>query len=680
MVIAHGRPAYDAAADTSRDRDRRRRGSSHQHRQRSAPWPCEPSPGDRDGARASTPLTGSVLPTRDAFKVKPPYATELDALEDTYAQALSASVDGLVRTLAGLGRGPAVFVGSGGTMALATLACRLHERCARAPATACTSLELLDLPQLDHRGAMLISSSAKHPDARRALGDFRRGRFAPAVLLTHRRAEKLSSLAGPDTEIVCLPALAQPDGFLATASIVQITVLLLRAYLQGPVLAPRLPLAPQEPPLREEVLVLAPPALMCVAIDLEVRLVESGLACVQVSDHRNFAHGRHTGFARRMDRTSVLVLSDPASAALAEGTAEALPAGADVRRWHAEAPWPQALVELLNRSVRLAGTAGAAAGLDVARPAVPAFGRRLYRLALRGRVPAQAAGGVERKMLALGAGEEREIRAVCFAAAADWAVALAEERFAGVVLDYDGTVCWTSRRFELPDAAMRTVLTRLLERGLTLGIASGRGQSLHRDLRRWLAPTLWPNVILGLYNGAVTSRLDDELGDLRAQSPWSEAVAAAIGALPLPGRLVIEARGAQVSVAIGEGRLHHGRLREMVRQRLAEAQVPAQVLASGHSVDVVPASANKTLIAELVAAHSGGQVLAVGDQGQIEGNDYALLAGGPFTLSVDRCSADPTRCWFAGDGQKVGPELLLAYLGAIRKLRNGFVLRGVAPR
>jgi hydroxymethylpyrimidine pyrophosphatase-like HAD family hydrolase len=612
--------------------------------------------------------------------VKPSYTTELGALDDTYTQALTADVGDLAKSIADLGGGPAVFVGSGGTMALAVLAARLHERCSRAPAKACTSLEMLDLPQLDRRGAMLISSSAKHPDARRALGEFSRGRFAPSVLVTHRPADAVAPLAGPDTEIVRLPALVQPDGFLATASIVQITTLLLRAFLDDPPLAPHLPAVPQEAPLRDEILILSAPALTCVAVDLEVRLVESGLAAVQISDYRNFAHGRHTGFARRMERTTVLVLSDPASAALAEGTAAALPARADVRRWHAEAIWPEAVIELLNRSVHLAGTTGATARLDVARPAVPTFGRRLYRLALGHRVPAQTASGVERKMLAQGAGDDREVREFFTNAAADWTVKLAEQRFAGLVLDYDGTVCWTRRRFELPDAPMRTAISRLLERGLTLGIASGRGQSLHRDLRQWVAPSLWPSVIVGLYNGAVPSRLDEDLGDLRAPSEWSEEVVAALTRVSHPTRLSIEARGAQVSVAIDEGRLHHGRLREIVVERLAEAQVEAQVVASGHSVDILPLGSSKMLIAELVEAHAGGRVLAVGDQGQVGGNDYALLARGHFTLSVDRCSADATRCWFAGDGQKIGPSLLLTHLSAFRKLRDGFVLRGVVPQ
>ena len=65
--------------------------------------------------------------------------------------------------------------------------------------------------------------------------------------------------------------------------------------------------------IREEVLVLHPPTLRSVASDIEVRVMKSGLAAVQVTDYRNFAHGRHTGFARRIDRVTIIALSDMSS-------------------------------------------------------------------------------------------------------------------------------------------------------------------------------------------------------------------------------------------------------------------------------------------------------------------------------------------------------------------------------
>jgi hypothetical protein len=610
--------------------------------------------------------------------VRLPYRIELAALDATYAGALAGDVEPMRRAAQALGRGPAVFVGSGGSMVLALLAARLHERVCRQPARACTSLELLDLPQLARRGAVLFSSSAKHPDAQRVLADFQRGRFGPTALVTHRAAGDVQVLASPDTHVVTLPQPTQRDGFLATGSILQIATVLLRAYLDAPDLPTALPLDDGETDLRDEVLVLSAPSLGCVAADIEVRLVESGLACVQVADFRNFAHGRHTGFARRIERTTVVVLSDADSKPLADATAAALPTSADVHRWHSESAWEAAVLALLARSMRIIGAVGEREGLDVARPAVPGFGRRLYRLPLRRRVPERMAGGVARKLLASGTGDHSDGQATYDAAAAAWTEGLAEQRFSGLILDYDGTVCWTRCRWELPDARVREGLEALLGRGLVVGFASGRGRSLYVDLRRWLPPALWPHVIVGLYNGAVRLRLDDELPDLREPSDWSRAVAEAIGDAPLVWRLKFEERGPQVSVTIHDGVLHEGQLAPMLRDRLDAAGIAAQVVASGHSVDIVEPSSTKTAIADAVEQLAGGAVLAIGDQGQLGGNDHSLLARTEWTLSVDRCSADPGRCWFAGTGDRVGPDLLVSNLKALRKRRDGFAVSGVA--
>ena len=555
-------------------------------------------------------------------------------------------------------------------MALAKLAARLHERVCLQPSRSCTTLELLDLPQIAHRGAMLLSSSAKHPDAQRVLVDFRRGRFSPAIVVTHRLAGDLASACGHDARIVTVPEPTQRDGFLATGSILQIATLLLRAYLGNPALPPRLPPPISEPSPREEVLVLTPPSLSCVAADLEVRLVESGLASVQVADFRDFAHGRHTGFARRLDRTTVIMLSDPESEALAEGTSSALPSRADVRRWRGEGSWEQAVIELLVRSMRAVGETGERVGLDVGRPSVPSFGRRLYRLPLSRRVAERLTGGVDRKLLAAGVGGDAAARALYENAGHAWAARLRTQRFAGLVLDYDGTVCWTHRRFDAPDEQLRDALIRLLENGLVLGFASGRGRSLFDGLREWVPQRVWSQVLVGQYNGAALGRLDEELSDLRSPTPWSRRVTAAITA---PG-LVIEERGVQVSVSSNGSLRHHGLLAASLVASLDGAGVEAQVVSSGHSVDIVAPETSKLAVAETVAHRAGGQVLAVGDQGQVGGNDHALLSASPWTLSVDRCSADTESCWFVGTGSVVGPDLLGRHLSSLVRRKDGFVL------
>jgi hypothetical protein len=612
--------------------------------------------------------------------MKVPYSTELAALPKTYAEAVAEDPGQMKAAIAALGRHPVAYVGSGGTMVLALLAARLHERCCHQPARAMTSLELLDMPPT-RRGAALFTSSAKHPDAKRVLQELRRGRFSPAAVITHRSREDITDLTGPEAEIVELPPLPQADGFLATGSILQIAVMLLRGFLPGVQLPPEIALDLGEVDVREELLVLSPPSLISVAADIEVRLVESGLATVQIADFRNFAHGRHTGFHRRRDRTTVIVLSDSESEQLASATADLLPRDADVRRWHHEGPWPTALLNLLLKSMRLVADIGDAKGADPARPKVPVYGRHLYRLPLAKRVPPQLLAGVDRKLLAMGAGDPADLREFFCDAGERWAASLGEQRFGGLVLDYDGTVCWTKLRRQLPAEPVRTALAQLLSEGIVVGFASGRGKSLHLDLRKWIPTQYWPQVIIGLYNGAVCLGLEEELPDLRPPTQWSREVVMALEALFLRERIEIEERGAQVTVSERDGLFHDGRLAEFLRAELSAADAEAQVVASGHSVDIVAATTAKTAVAEMVRTRVGGsKLLAIGDRGEIGGNDHALLACGQWSLTVDRGSADPTRCWFGGSGDRVGPDLLLQYLRNLKRRRHGFVMKGLQIR
>lgn len=604
--------------------------------------------------------------------MKPPYRHELAALPDAYEAARSRSDEALSRSLAALGSGPAVFIGSGGALAVAHLAAQLHEHNWRQPAQVCTALEALSLPYQPARGALLVTSSAKHPDAELVLEAFRRRLFGVAVVLTHRTAAEIEEKAGYDTMFVELPALPARDGFLATGSIMQMAASLLVAAGVSNLPSHLVVDFEPEPGLRDEVLVLCHPTLRAVASDIEVRLVESGLASVQISDFRNFAHGRHTGFSRRMDRVTVIGLSDRSSESLAVGTLHCLPPSADVRSWHEPRESPASIPQLLARSMSLAAVEGERIGIDVAKPSVPEFGRDLYRLPLRRRVPLSASGGIERKLLEIGGGEGK--RAVCVAAFEAWFQELEKQRFAGVVLDYDGTVCWTNQRFDLPSPSMRDGLLNVLGSGAAVGFASGRGRSLPADLRRWVPQQYWSRILVGLYNGAVLLGLDDDLQDLREPTAWSSQITAALATGLSRSPTTVTERGLQVSVdSAGDSRS----LIATVRRALAEAGLDATVAASAHSVDILPPGTSKVAVVARLASLTGGSVLAVGDQGQSGGNDFELLAASQWTLTVDRCSADLSRCWFVGDGSRVGPDLLAGYLGKLRPLRGGLAIRGL---
>jgi hypothetical protein len=90
-----------------------------------------------------------------------------------------------------------------------------------------------------------------------------------------------------------------------------------------------------------------------------------------------------------------------------------------------------------------------------------------------------------------------------------------------------------------------------------------------------------------------------------------------------------------------------------------------KVVESGHSVDVVPRATSKRAVVDHLGADLG-HVLLIGDQGEVGGNDFELLSYSDLSLSVDRVSADGSRCWNLSDDGTAGPALLARYLRAVQ--------------
>jgi hypothetical protein len=157
-------------------------------------------------------------------------------------------------------------------------------------------------------------------------------------------------------------------------------------------------------------LVLVGPGTQAAGIDLETRLSETGFAAAQLVDYRNFAHGRHYGLARNQDRTTVVAFIAPEYADLANDTLLHLPNEVPVIRIETDQAWPFGVLELLVGSMQLVGQVSDAAGLDPARPCVPAFGRALYRMSSQSKIAGVAPDSIARKLIVLGAPASAAIR------------------------------------------------------------------------------------------------------------------------------------------------------------------------------------------------------------------------------------------------------------------------------
>jgi hypothetical protein len=313
--------------------------------------------------------------------------------------------------------------------------------------------------------------------------------------------------------------------------------------------------------------------------------------------------------------------------------------------------------------MRLVASAAAEIDMDPSRPSVPQFGRNLYHLSAVRRVVPKYVGPVERKLAEAGMSRfDQELSAIYERALARELERLRNARFVGLILDYDGTCCTTEGRFDLPDAEVQEEIIRLLRYGFTLGFASGRGSSLFRDLRKWIPRTYWSEVHLGLYNGGVALALGEDLPDQTIVSPVLHQAMHRLKSGEFGPLLEFEARSCQLGVR-ASGLAINTIVRIATETLVQQPRLPLKVVASAHAVDIVPTNSSKVAVLRRVEEKTdNGQVLTIGDQGQLGGNDFELLAASENSLSVDRCSADPTRCWNLDDRGLRGPRLLSQYL------------------
>lgn len=633
------------------------------------------------------------------------YAQEMSKLRQTLGWASSVDLtflEAAVGTAVGLSLRA---IGSGGSLSAAHALAFLHRRVARQLAIVETPLEAAATPVLAAHSAWLLSAGGGNVDILAAFSALAAREGPQLAVLCGRADSPLGALARQHPFVDFLPY--QPptgrDGFLATNSLLGFVALLTRAYLAAlpdgnddwaSVLAHVVPQAAADGAVAETwqaecralwsrptTIVLHGAAARLGAVDLESKFTEAALGSLQTADWRNFAHGRHHWLAKRGEISGVLALIGGEDATLAERTLALIPAGIPVGRVRLPGPPTAVALGSLIAALRLTGWAGAARGIDPGRPGVPDFGRKLYNLPLpkpkagRSRLGPVDAAAIRRKAgLEFAELEARGELDRWRRALEAFRRRLLETAFAGVVLDYDGTLVDLRHRFSGPEPYVVAELVRLLEGGAWLGVATGRGGSVRRDMQKALRPDLWARVMVGYYNGADIAMLGDDGSPDRdgAVSPPLQAMAEALAAQPeLAASATQEVRPRQITLQARRA-MPELRLWDLAYQViLAEGREDVVVIRSSHSIDIVQRCISKReVVSRLQAACGGGDFLAIGDRGRWPGNDYDLLRS-PFALSVDEVSVDPHTAWHLGSVGQRGVEVTVGYLRALQATPNG---------
>jgi HAD superfamily hydrolase (TIGR01484 family) len=631
------------------------------------------------------------------------YEVELSKLRETYDHALRADIRHIRSAIAGACDASIIGVGSGGSFTAASVLCNLHETYTGRVSRPSTPLEIICNPTLAAASPVfLISAEGNNPDIIEALQRARIHSARPIHVITNRGDSPLiacvNRLANINTHVF---ELGEKDGYLATNSLLLDCVLIARAYSELdndtaaiPPTLDTLNLAGDTVPnwlsrstsfaeaavQRRGVIVAFSPLLRPVAADLESKLSESALLYCQLADLRSFAHGRHLWLADRPEDCAILAMIEPSLEALWTATRALIPAEVPTLTMSFLGAKPQDLLAGLVAQMHFVSAIGALRGKDPGRPHVPQFGRDLHYMRIPELIPAPPDpidGGETSKYDVLGARwPSLQHRGSMRRALQSFQSDLEGQTFRALVFDYDGTLSVSRREDGSPPAAIIDHLKGLVDHGVRVGIASGRGNSIQEELQRSLPESYWSKIYVGLYNAGHISSISVAPEKSRPTNEFLSHVTRIVQglkALGVPITTIRTNHPYQVSVRFHEGANIEGNW-FVIADALRQAGLDlSRVVKSKHSVDILSPQANKSrLVAYLIQEFKIDpyQILTVGDQGAWPGNDSSLLEH-RYSLSVDAPSRRLDRGWKLAPTHKRDVDATLWYLNRIRHVGDG---------
>lgn len=424
-----------------------------------------------------------------------------------------------------------------------------------------------------------------------------------------------------------------------------------------------------------------------IAYDIESKFTEAALGSVLLSDYRNFGHGRHHWFAKRGHNSVIVALITPEERKIAEKTLNLIPDYIPRLLITSDREGINSSLELLVKTYHLVNAVGEVFKIDPGRPGVPEFGSKLYHLKYSSfykqfsniKLSPIEENAILKKTNKSSINQLKENELIFWREKySSFVLKLGKIRFSSIVFDYDGTLCSYDGRYEgCLHEKVAAHLIKLLKSGITIGIATGRGQSVRKDLRNSKIPKIyWKNIIIGYYNGADIGALnDDNCPDIDAKpNKKLSSIEKVLKNLNLPYvELEIKLRPHQLTIETSNVS-DWNMIKKMVQNIvMTYSDGELQLLESSHSIDVVVRNKASKLnvINKCIELTGSENCLAIGDKGQWPGNDYELLST-LYSLSVDDVSAHPDSCWNISSIGLKSIQATMSYLDRIIVNKNYF--------
>ena len=617
-----------------------------------------------------------------------PFKEELKKLSETIRWAEQQDVTRLAQFLFAENKQiPLVCIGSGGSLSACHYAVQLYQQRNGVLAQAMTPLLLMYAGYNIIRSSKLLflSASGKNKDILSAIKYGVKYNETGMMSLTLRKNNPTEELLEqyPKVQRWCENIPSEKDGFLATNSLLATFTLLCKAACASKYQDSRFKLNDLQPEtfnlnlsVIQNFIVMYGATGEPVAWDIESKLTEAALGSALLSDYRNFGHGRHHWFDKRGENSCIIALVTPVERELAYKTIGCLPKSVPVIYIETELDGPQASIDMLLKAFRFVNDLGEARGIDPGKPGVPGYGRLLYNLnyykLTNCILPAEKALDVA-VLRKLGiAGRENVPLWVYYSESCQRFVRqLNRGRFTTVAFDYDGTLSASDRKSRFTNGLcdeIRDALMPLLENGVQIVVATGRGKSVGESFQESIDQKYWLQIKVGYYNGACLLTLgdEDELKKWKKQHFDSELKELEEELkLRLPAECVgykFEERSLQLSIegemTQAESQLVYDTCREIIWDKQMKG---IRVWRSSHSMDIVVYRE----VSKLRVIEDPEHTLCIGDYGTVEGNDYEMLTS-KYSLSVDRVSKNTESCWNIAPSGMKGLDATLYYISRMK--------------
>ena len=614
-----------------------------------------------------------------------PFKGELKKLSETIQWAEQQDVTRLARFLFVENKQiPLVCIGSGGSLSACHYAVQLYQHRNGVLAQAMTPLQLMYSGREVLRSSKLLflSASGKNKDILNAIKYGIKYNETGMMSLTLRKNNPTEELLEqyPKVQRWCEDIPSEKDGFLATNSLIATFSLLCKAAdgasLKFQVSGTFSKKYEFDLANIQNFIVMYGAAGEPVAWDIESKLTEAALGSALLNDYRNFGHGRHHWFAKKGKSSGIIALVSPVERELAYKTIGCLPKDVPVIVLETELETPAASIDMLLKAFQFVNDLGEARGIDPGKPGVPGYGRILYNLdyfKLTNRIlPAEKTLDVAVRRKLGSAGMENALLWAHYSEACQRFVKqLNKGKFTTVVFDYDGTLSASNQTSRFANGLcdeIRDALKPLLENGIQIVVATGRGKSVGESFQESIDQKYWPQIKVGYYNGACLLVLgeEDKLKVWKKQPFDSELKALEEELkLRLPKGCVdykFEERSLQLSIEGEMNQTESQLIYETCREIIWNKQMKGiRVWRSSHSMDIVVYRE----VSKLRVIEDPEHTLCIGDYGMVEGNDYELLTS-KYSLSVDHVSKNAECCWNIAPSGRKGLDATLFYISRMK--------------